>query len=382
MPMFADNLFTLRGRVRMFRPNASGPQVDAWINDRIRQIIDSRTYWADLLATGVLSVPNQYITGTVSLTPGSAVVTGVSTAWPVSDVVNTTLSAAVTETNWVDATPTAMTGIAPDRTLYVDSTTSAEAVPVAETTGTTFNGKFTKAHAAGATVLCSSLAGRQFRLGVGNPIYTVRAVHSTTELELTVPWSGAAVSASAYQILGMYYTMAVDLKDTLLVLDPQQGIPIRTHVPLAEVNWRDPQRSSSGPPCSLVDFMPNECGNMQYELWPPQTSAYQIPYVYTRQWPQLYRDTDRPPWFLNPTVLVHGAIADALRFKVNKDDPFHNPALAREYEARFLQGVEDAKNADESKAQSAFQSRYDMLFGAGGANFWQSHDPDLSAWNV
>ena len=48
------------------------------------QILDQQIYWADLLAQMLLAIPDEYSTGTVSMTDGSRLVVGVSTAWPVS----------------------------------------------------------------------------------------------------------------------------------------------------------------------------------------------------------------------------------------------------------------------------------------------------------
>jgi len=120
----------------------------------------------------------------------------------------------------------------------------------------------------------------------------------------------------------------------------------------------------------------------QYELWPVQTSARQLQILYYRQWPEMVSDTDRPPWFLNPSILVHGALADAFRFRRGKDDAYYSPDLAMQYEARFMQGMQDAINNDESKFQRAYSFKYENVFGAGGANFWRSHDSDLVYWNL
>jgi len=107
------------------------------------------------------------------------------------------------------------------------------------------------------------------------------------------------------------------------------------------------------------------------------TSEKQLPFIFTKQWPELVEDTDRPPWFINPTLFYHGALADALRYRAGKDDPFHNPRLADDYEQRFQAGVVQASLADEEKAQRAYEFAYHRVFGAFGANFLQSHDPDV-----
>ncbi len=378
MSLHNSNLADMVGRVRMFRSNVSEVNIIGWLNDRVRQAIDRRPYWADLLRPGVLSVPSAYNTGTVSAATGSEIVTGVATAWPVNDVINTTIIEAVIDYGYVEVTPVLMTGMAVGQTLYVDTGASAEAVQVIEVKRATIVAKFTKSHTAGTTATSSSLVGRQFRFGSGAPIFTIRSVHSATELELTTPWGGDVLTGSSYEIVKMYYVLGSDVKDILVMVDQQVGRPIALHMALGVVNWRDPQRMQSGPPEALVDLMPDESGNMQYELWPRQSTARQLGYVYVRQWPELVDEMDRPPHFINPSVFIHGAIADALRFKRDAKDPFHNPALAMQYEQRFEQGMMEAMNADESKVQRAWDFNYRQVFGSGGANFWASHDPDLN----
>ena len=381
MAQFSDDLYSLTGRVASIRPNLSEITIQQFINDRIRQVLDSRTYWSDLLSHGVLSVPNFYKTGTVNMTVNSPLVTGTGTAWPINDVVNTTVAAGIADIGYVEVTPVSMIGIAVDTYLYVDAAGTPETVAVIEVTPSTFIAKFAGTHAAGCTLTSSSLTGMQFRLGNGTPIFTVASVQDATDLTLDMPWGNASVTNQAYQIVKAYFTLAPDLKEVLFVLDQIQGIPLRIHVSSIEINWRDPQRSSTGPPLALVDLAPSAGGSMQHELWPWQFGSYQLGFIYMRQWPELKRDTDRPPWFINPTILYHGAVADALRVKINDKDVYHNPQMAMDYEQRFLGGLEMAKNADESKAERDYQFQYDQLFGAAGANFWQSHDPDVMSWN-
>lgn len=371
------------GRIRNFRPSVSEPQVTGWINDRIRQAIDRRTFWSDLLAAGVISLPDAFDDGTVSLTTGSAIVTGVTTGWPVSDVVNATFTSDILDYGYAEATPDDMTGMEVGRYLYVDAAETPpipETVPIIEVRRATIIAKFLQAHAATATVTASSLAGLQFRVGRGYPTFTVKSVHADDELELDLPWGGPALTGVSYQILKAYIVFGSDTKDILSVVDQASGRPLRIHVPQVEIAWRDPQRASSGPPQLIVDLSPDAAGNMLYEVWPWQTTARQLGYIYMRQWPELVDENDRPPHFINPSVFIHGALADALRFKRDGKDPFFDPALAREYEARFEQGLMDAYNADESKSQHAYDYNFRQISGiGGGANFWQSHDPDLMA---
>jgi len=97
---------------------------------------------------------------------------------------------------------------------------------------------------------------------------------------------------------------------------------------------------------------------------------------------------DRPPPFINGSVLYYGALADALRLKIPRPpdfkDPWHNPDAANVWEARFERGYEDLVSADNSKAQVALTWDYAQWFGSTsmGASWNQDHDVDsvLGNW--
>jgi len=384
MSQFRDDLGTMIGEIKNQRPNVGPEQIKRWINWRIRQALDARTYWTDLIREGILAVPEPYTTGTISLTAGSRTVTGSGTLWPVSDVVNTTLSQAVSDIGYVEAFPSSMAGITENSILYIGKAAETyEAVPVVELRKSSFIGKFEHPHSTGSTVTQSSLAGRQLRISDQYPVFTVRAGVSSTELLLTQPWGGASVSDASYRILSMYVTLAPDLKAILAMKDDQTGFPVRLHVPVEEANYRDPRRTFVGgnPYYSLIDYGPNEQGNMLYEIWPAPLSVRQFSYRYYQQWPDLEQETDRPPWFINPSVFVYGALADAFRFRQGPKDPYYNPALADHYELRFREGLEQAKNADEAKYLNALRTPWWRGMLPGNADTWQLHDPRVMAWD-
>lgn len=391
MANFSDNLFTLRGRVMRARPNIDPILVRDFLNDRLRQILDSRTIWADLLTPGILSFPNPTITqydsnnnpiDTVSLTYGSPVVSGSGTTWPVSDVTNTTIAAAITEIGYVEVTPASMAGITANSFVYVDAAGTPEIVPVIDVTATTFIGKFELTHGAGATVTQSSLANLQLKLNASYPVFTIGAVTATNSLTLTLPWGGPSISAQTYAIKLMYTMLAPDLKAIVAMKDEQSGFPVRLHVALEEADFRDPRRTlvSGNPWYSLLDLGANQQGNMVYEVWPAPSQARQFSYYYNRQWPDMVKDDDRPPPFINASILFYGALADAKRHRVAKDDPFYDPQIAQEYEVKFMMGVEDAKNADEAKCFKAMKNAWWRGMLPGGYDSFQLNDPGAAGF--
>lgn len=379
---FSDTLFSLQGRVISARPGVQADFVTNALNDRIRQILDHRTFWADLLKFGNLSFPDPYTTGTISFTTGSKVVTGVDTNWPVNDVVDTILPDGVTEFGYTEVTPASMAGITENSMLYVDAGGDPEIVPVVELTRTTCICKFQKTHDPDCTVTQSSLANRQLKLSQSYPVFTVAAVTAAGLLEMNLAWGGPALSGQTYTIKLMYVTLAHNLKAIIAAKDEQTGFPVRLHVPLEEADARDPRRTlvSGNPYYGLVDLGANDQGNMLYEVWPAPSSARQFSYAYWMQWPDLVKDTDRPPPFINPSILYYGALADAKMMRTGPNDPFYDPSGAAYYEKKFMAGLQEAKNADEAKCLEAMRSPWWRNMQVGSYDNQQLNPPEAAVF--
>ncbi len=382
MANYSDNLASMVGRVRQVKPNAPSNQIRNQINDRIRFIIDQEMFWADLVANTVLSCPLAYVTGQASLFTGSKVVAGTATAWPTHDLSNTTIPNGVPQQGTVQTvTPADMAGIVVNSFLYVDAGGTPETVAVLSTTPSSFTARFAYRHNANCAVTQSSLSGLQLKMGSQYPIFTVTSVHTSTELEIDVAWGTSDLLTAGYSIVKIYFTIADDMKDILNVWDPTQGRPMSFHKSQDYLNYRDPQRMATGVPQMLADFLPTAAGTMRYELWPHQTIPYQIPVLYCRQWPEMRNPTDQPPWFINPSMIIDGAVADALRInnaQVGGDmqDPYFNLKAAEVYEAKFAKGLQAAIGANQSKALNALEP-YRRWFGFVPGGSWnQSHLTD------
>lgn len=385
------NAQVMVGRIRQYKPSL-GPQLAlSLLNDRIRAVMDYRATWADLLKRAVISIPAAYTTGTVSLAPGSNLVTGIGTGWPVLDAVNTTSTQPVNGAGIQQVALASALGVTSDSYLVFDpGTPSQETVAVLGVTPVTavnpagiVTARFSVAHASGVAVQSSSLAGLQFRLGTGYPIFTVRAVRDAVTLELDNQWGGPPITNAAYQILKQYISLGPDVRDIGACVDQVQGVPITVGTSQAQLNAIDPQRGSQENPQCLAAFSPNEQGNMQWELWPAQTSAYQLTVMVFQGWPELRQFSDVPPPFINPSVWINGAIADALRQKINKQDIYFNPQLAREFEMKFDRDLQNAINADDNRILTTLTSFYESCGCVrGNARYWQSHDCDVNMWNM
>lgn len=373
---YPDTCATLLGRLIRSRPNLDRSLGIDLLNDRIRTILDRRPYWAGLAARGVLSIPAAYTTGGVTLTTGSNIVTGTATAWPVSDVVNTIIPNGITRPGNQWFTPASMSNINDNSILYVDATGTPEIVTIQQIRGTQALANFQVSHNGGCTATQSSLANLQLLISSNNPYYTILGVTSSTGLILDNAWGATTLTDAGYQIVLAYTTLASDIKEIFFVIDPIQPLPLNIHVPQKWLNSNDPIRQNSNSPIWLADYIPNAQGNMQYEIYPPSLVQYNLYFAYYKQWKDMVAPGDRPPYFLNPTVLIHGALADAFRMKFPQppkfDDPWYNPKAADDYEQKFERGVADLINADNSKAQTDYTWNFDA-WGVRGSNYEQDH---------
>ncbi len=394
MPNFNATAFSLTSEVAAYKPNSNKAQILKDANNRIRTLLDFRNSWSDLITRYVINIPQAYTTGGITTVSASKNIVGVGTSWPYADVVSTTMISGNRSSGFCEITPASLDGIAVDSFLYIDDGVYSEAVPVTEVSATTFTAQFQFSHNDATPITMSSLAGRQIRFGPLTPVYTLTAVSGAVGSDNTgimdMPWGGQALTASGYQIVKAYLSIP-NFRSWLQIWDPQQGIPLAPNVSQAELDCVDAQRSAQGWPQCLADLGPSLSGSYQVEVYPWQTSPYAIPVLYNSQWPTLVRPTDRSPGFINPRVIIDGAIADALRRKdirsSDDKDPYWNPQLAREFDDKFVAGATLAANADEERCQARLTSSFwqrtgsSGFSGAGGpsAAYWQSH-VDFGGW--
>lgn len=348
-----NNLRGMTGELLSWNPDLPPWMAQQFLNNRLRAVIDRRI-WSGLLVKDQIVVPDAYTTGTVTTVRDSNVVTGTSTVWPVSDKVNTTLSTAITDLNIViDVTPVSMTGIGAGDWVTIDGNTGTEEqVLVLSVTATTFGAKCSTAHSASATVWKSSLVRQQFRINETTPWYTISGVSTPTSLKLNQTWGGVSVTTtSSYSIFLAYVTFGNDCKFVYQVANSSRRWNMSVHMPQPAINAQDPQRSSTDSTCTVADYVPDEIGRPQYELYPRPTSANVFPALYYRISGNLVDDDDTPPPFVRSDVLVMGGVADALRYRP-KMNPYYDPPtalqIAREKEGQFEREVQNAAEADDA----------------------------------
>jgi hypothetical protein len=379
--MAATSLWEMRGRVREIAPSRSKEMIDGFLNRSIRNLVDQHN-WADLLKTGIITIPQNFTAGTVNLTPGSNQVVGVGTGWPVNDALNTVLGQAVNEVPaYVQVFPGAgaMSIIKPGMYLLLDQETpaSTEIITVTSVGPTSFYAYCQFPHASGISLQKSSLANMQFQ--GPDYVYTVQAVLTPTLLQIDMPYGNVAQAGLSYQIVKAYVQVSPTCRRLLYAWDAIAGQPVGVGKTVDWLNMADPQRTSSQQPQELVSTFPAPGGIMQFECWPYQQTPYGIAVVYQDGWPTLKYDTDLSPPFINPEVFISSACADALRTKViprvGQQDPYFDINGSDRHKQDYKDELDKALQSDEGRYLKGLQDARQSLATGAVYNFWRSHCP-------
>ena len=361
---------------REYNPECPVGLIKRRLNTRLRETLDRRM-WGGLLVRGQIVVPAVYTTGSISVTHGSDVVTGVSTAWPTNDLVNTTLKSEIVTTNeYQDVTPASMVGInAGDWLTFDAGGDNEEFVLVVAVASTSFKAKPTLTHDADEAITKSSLARRQFRVGTTTSFYTIKGVVSATSLTIDMVWAHETYAAgTAYQIMQAYVSLEQNLRMVWSVVNNKQGWSLKLNMPQEVLNVSDTWRSGTGYSYMLVDYVPDEIGRMQYELYPSPTMQQGFPYLAYRTPGDMANDEDTPPPAIPSHVIVAGALSDILLWK--RASQYYDPVTAKKFADDYERDLQAAMLADDSLFMTNLQwaySRYPFESGV-GADYKQNHD--------
>lgn len=204
----------------------------------------------------------------------------------------------------------------------------------------------------GTLVFAASDVGRQFRLGVTVPLYTIVAVSliGGTSATLDRAYAGLSGAAQVCTVLDAYQTMPADFKTVDLVVDPSRWWSLRLWVTEADLGRWDPVRSAGGPPRALVSqtLVPEAAsataGQIRYELWPYSVIEAYWPMVYYRKGETLVPGaaasggtTFRGAFARRSDALIDGALWQAALWPGDGQvkNPYFNLALAARHEAIF-----------------------------------------------
>ncbi len=96
------------------------------------------------------------------------------------------------------------------------------------------------------TAWTTNMIGRQFRVGVNAPIYTIIDVPAATQLTLDLFWAGANATGQGYEIYKCYFEAPYDFHHLVTLWDPRMNWQLFINVTQNELQMADAQRSSRG----------------------------------------------------------------------------------------------------------------------------------------
>ena len=210
------------------------------------------------------------------------------------------------------------------------------------------------------TNFLASMIGMQFRTSTLTPIYTITAVASTTSLTLDQPWGAASASAQGYKIYIAYQIPPTDFHAFTTVWDSNFSWNLWTDATQAELNTYDAQRAAQGTPYVVADF---DYTNLafggatispqipRFEIWPHQQSAYVIPFLYEKRFPDLNDSNGELPRFIPGNVLLEGGLAQLARWPgpdAEHRNPYFNVNLAMTHSALFDKAVRQLEVNDDN----------------------------------
>jgi hypothetical protein len=245
----------------------------------------------------------------------------------------------------------------------------------------TFNQNTVVGH---GTTWTAAMVGRQFRIGLSNPIYTITAVGSATSLTLDQPFGGATTLGVGYQIYNAYVTVPSDFHHFISVYDPQFAWQLWWNVKQDELNAWDAQRASAGTAYCVAQQTYDTTVTPplpRYEIWPHQFVQKPFPFVYISRPPDLNDAGASLPRYITGDVIMDGALAEAARWPgPDKDhpNPYFNLNLSLAMERLFNEKVRTCEvQDDEVYMQDVSYGQLNRMpwapFPLGDAAFIQAH---------
>lgn len=203
----------------------------------------------------------------------------------------------------------------------------------------------------------TNLVGRQFRVGLNNPIYTITAVDVGTQtLTIELPWGGplppgATTQTTGYNIVQMYYNLGPNVKYIKTVINVQMGFRLKLNLTQDWLNLKDPWRIWTNFPVGIAPLPADPNGNYIVEMWPAPYTQQSLPVTLYTQWPKLQNDNDCLPPYMRSDVVAEQVTARALRYRP-KENPAYDPqtalAIAADFDKKFYADLEAMWNADEN----------------------------------
>jgi len=202
-----------------------------------------------------------------------------------------------------------------------------------------------------------TLIGRQFRIGLNCPIYTIIGVDPFAQvLTLELPWSGPVppstnTQTAGYTIVAMYYNIGPNIKYIKTMVNMQMVYKLKLNLTQDWLNNKDPWRIWTNFPVGIAPLPADPNGNYLIEMWPAPWTQQAMPFMAYCQPANLVLDNDSLPPYIRCDVVIKEAMAWALRYKP-KDNPGYDPqtalSLANTFHQEYVGLLTEMANEDEN----------------------------------
>jgi hypothetical protein len=207
------------------------------------------------------------------------------------------------------------------------------------------------------TTWTGALVGRQFRIGLSTPIYTIASVDDVAQtLTLTEVWGAATTLSVNYLAYQAYFTMPDDFLSFISCWDPSYNWQLWTRVLQTELNLCDAQRSNSGTAYALSfrDYNPlvavGTPSTPRYELWPHQFGIKPFPYLYWSRPVDINDPNAAIPRYVRGDIILEGALWKCAEWpgpSKDQPNPYFNLALADRHKSTFFRYIMDIERNDD-----------------------------------
>ncbi len=241
-----------------------------------------------------------------------------------------------------------------------------------------------------------TLIGRQFRIGLNCPIYTITAVDPFAQkLTLELPYSGPVppstnTQTAGYTIVAMYYNIGPNIKYIKTMVNMQMGYRLKLNLTQDWLNNKDPWRIWTNFPRGIAPLPADPNGNYLIEMWPAPWTQQAMPFMAYCQPANLVLDTDSLPPYIRCDVVIKEAMCWALRYKP-KENPGYDPqtalALANTFHQEYVGLLTEMANEDENLYRTSatiqgedypecapggamYDSMHAVMAGEIGADWW------------
>lgn len=219
----------------------------------------------------------------------------------------------------------------------------------------------------------ATMIGRQFRAGFTTPIYTIVDLDTPSQtITLNEIWGGPTTGPTGYSIFQNICSLGANIKFCLSMVNQRQGYALAVRVPRVYVDAFDVWRATTGWTFYLVDNVPDDNGNPQFELYPAPTTQQAFPYVAYLQPPDMVNDADCPITWIRSDVIVKSALADALRYR-GKASKYYDPSVAVQFYKEALFEIGKMQDMDNALAQRNLQWDFNASAPTLGGAWNQQH---------